>query len=55
MTTPAGPPPGRKTYTRLAAGRRIPTEYELVSTELHYNYPRRFELAAVSSNRLGWL
>jgi toluene monooxygenase system protein E len=46
MTMPAGRPPGRKTYTRLAAGRRIPTEYELVSTELHYNYPRRFELTA---------
>ena len=32
MTTP-----GRKTYTRLAAGRRIPLEYELLSTDLHYN------------------
>lgn len=39
-------PPGRKTYTRLATGRRIPTEYELMSTDLHYNYPRRFELPA---------
>jgi toluene monooxygenase system protein E len=48
MTTPARPPPGRKTYTRLAAGRRIPTEYELVSTELHYNHPRRFELTAAN-------
>ncbi|MDT5139461.1 MAG: toluene monooxygenase system protein [Mycobacterium sp.] len=37
-------PPGRKTYTRLASGRRIPTEYELMSTDLHYNHPRRFEL-----------
>jgi toluene monooxygenase system protein E len=37
-------PPGRKTYTRLASGRRIPTEYELMSTDLHYNYPHRFEL-----------
>jgi toluene monooxygenase system protein E len=46
MTTPAGRPPGRKTYTRLAAGRRIPTEYELVSTDLHYNHPMRFELTA---------
>ena len=46
MTTPAGRPPGRKTYTRLAAGRRIPTEYELLSTDLHYNHPRRFELTA---------
>jgi toluene monooxygenase system protein E len=48
MTTPAGPPPGRKTYTRLATGRRVPTEYELVSSELHYNYPRRFELTAAN-------
>ena len=48
MTTPAGRPPGRKTYTRLATGRRIPTEYELVSTELHYNHPRRFELTAAN-------
>ena len=39
-------PPGRKTYTRLTTGRRIPTEYELMSTDLHYNYPRRFELPA---------
>jgi toluene monooxygenase system protein E len=39
-------PPGRKTYTRLATGRRIPTEYELMSTDLHYNHPRRFELPA---------
>ncbi|HEV7419679.1 MAG TPA: toluene hydroxylase [Mycobacterium sp.] len=44
MTASPGPPPGRKTYTRLAAGRRIPTEYELLSTDLHYNHPRRFEL-----------
>ena len=48
MTTPTGRPPGRKTYTRLAAGRRIPTEYELVSTDLHYNHPRRFELTAAN-------
>ena len=38
--------PGRKTYTRLEKGRRIPTEYELMSTDLHYNYPHRFELPA---------
>lgn len=44
--TPLDRPPGRKTYTRLATGRRIPTEYELTSTDLHYNYPRRFELPA---------
>jgi toluene monooxygenase system protein E len=46
MTTPLGRPPGRKTYTRLTAGRRIPAEYELLSTDLHYNYPLRFELPA---------
>ncbi|WP_431239821.1 toluene hydroxylase [Mycolicibacterium aichiense] len=39
-------PPGRKTYSRLETGRRIPTEYELMSTGLHYNHPRRFELPA---------
>ena len=48
MTTPAGRPPGRKTYTRLAAGRRVPLEYELVSTDLHYNHPMRFELTAAN-------
>jgi toluene monooxygenase system protein E len=48
MTTPAGRPPGRKTYTRLAVNRRIPTEYELGSTDLHYNYPMRFELPAAN-------
>jgi len=45
MTTPPDRPPGRKTYSRLATGRRVPLEYELVSTDLHYNYPLRFELA----------
>jgi len=48
MTTPAGRPPGRKTYTRLGVNRRIPTEYELGSTDLHYNYPMRFELSAAN-------
>jgi toluene monooxygenase system protein E len=48
MTPPAGRPPGRKTYTRLTAGRRIPLEYELVSTDLHYNHPMRFELTAAN-------
>jgi toluene monooxygenase system protein E len=48
MTTPVGRPPGRKTYTRLATGRRVPPEYELVSTDLHYNYPMRFELPAAN-------
>src|SRR5580698_10085574 len=41
-------PPGRKAYSRLAAGRRVPLEYELVSTDLHYNYPMRFELPAAN-------
>ncbi|AQA06362.1 hypothetical protein BVC93_12945 [Mycobacterium sp. MS1601] len=45
MTGPARPP-GRKNYTRLTTGRRIPSDYELMSTDLHYNYPRRFELSA---------
>src|SRR6201994_2494601 len=48
MTTPAGRPPGRKTYTRVAAERVVPSEYELVSTDLHYNHPMRFELAAAN-------
>ena len=48
MTTPVGRPPGRKTYTRLATGRRVPPEYELVSTDLHYNHPMRFELPAAN-------
>ena len=37
-------PPTRKTYSRLATSRRMPTEYEVVSTDLHYNYPDGFEL-----------
>ncbi len=37
-------PPARKTYSRLVATRRMPSEYELVSTDLHYNYPDAFEL-----------
>jgi toluene monooxygenase system protein E len=48
MTTPVGRPPSRKTYTRLATGRRVPLEYELVSTDLHYNHPMRFELPAAN-------
>jgi toluene monooxygenase system protein E len=43
---PSDPAPRRKTYTRLVTGRRVPTEYEVVSTDLHYNYPHRFELAS---------
>jgi toluene monooxygenase system protein E len=48
MTSPTGRPRGRKTYTRLAAGRRVPLEYELVSSDLHYNHPQRFELSAAN-------
>lgn len=44
MNATEGPPP-RKTYSRLMSGRRMPNEYELVSTDLHYNHPDRFELA----------
>jgi toluene monooxygenase system protein E len=36
--------PVRKTYSRLVTTRRIPSEYELVSTDLHYNFPDDFEL-----------
>ena len=32
----------------VAAGPRVPLEYELVSTDLHYNYPMRFELPAAN-------
>ena len=38
-------PPVRKTSSRLATSRRVPTEYEIVSTGLHYHYPDGFELA----------
>jgi hypothetical protein len=34
-----------RTYSGLHTGRRVPTEYEVVSTDLHYDYPLRFELA----------
>jgi toluene monooxygenase system protein E len=33
-----------KTYSRLHAGRRRLSEYEIVSSDLHYNYPSKFEL-----------
>ena len=36
----------RKTYSRIESGRRVPSEYEVVSSDLHYNFPRRFELSA---------
>jgi toluene monooxygenase system protein E len=53
MSTPPARPPGRKTYTRLTAGRRIPTEYEFVSSDLHYNHPYRFELPTANPV-VGW-
>src|ERR1700727_248455 len=48
MTAPTPPdrPAGRKRYSRLATGRRVPREYEFVSSDLHYNYPLAFELPA---------
>src|SRR6202020_1642348 len=48
MTAPTPPdrPPGGKTYSRLATGRRVPRQYEFVSSDLHYNYPLAFELPA---------
>ncbi len=33
-----------KTYSRLQDGRRRLSEYEVVSTDLLFNYPDRFEL-----------
>ena len=37
-----------KTYSRLQDGRRRLSEYEIVSTDLHYNYPSRFELGGAN-------
>ena len=34
-----------KSYSMLGAKRRLPTEYELTSTKLHYHYPNNFELS----------
>lgn len=33
-----------RTYSRLQDGRRRLSEYEIVSTDVLYNYPSRFEL-----------
>jgi toluene monooxygenase system protein E len=33
-----------KTYSRLQTDRRRPSEYEIVSSDLHYSYPSKFEL-----------
>jgi toluene monooxygenase system protein E len=35
----------QKSYSMLGAKRRMPTEYELTSSRLHYHYPRNFELS----------
>lgn len=34
-----------KTYSMLQTGRRLPSNYELVSSRLHYHYPHNFELS----------
>jgi toluene monooxygenase system protein E len=44
---------GRKTYSRLENGRRLPTEYEIVSSDLHYHYPGNFELGP-ENPVIGW-
>jgi toluene monooxygenase system protein E len=54
MTRPPVRPPARKTFSRLAVGRRIPLEYELVSTDLHYNHPQRFELQPAGNPVVAW-
>jgi toluene monooxygenase system protein E len=41
---PVRRPPSLKTYSRLSTRRRIPTEYEVVSSGLHYHFPHKFEL-----------
>jgi toluene monooxygenase system protein E len=38
----------KKTYSRLQTGRRRLSEYEIVSSDLHYNHPFRFEIGAAS-------
>ena len=48
MNLATGQPSTRKTYSRLRTDRRLPTEYEVVSTDLHYNYPDAFELTDTS-------
>jgi toluene monooxygenase system protein E len=37
-----------KTYSRFTTNRRRPSEYEIVSTGLVFNYPSNFELSATS-------
>ena len=37
-----------KTYSRFKTDRRRPSEYEIVSTGLVFNYPSNFELSAAS-------
>lgn len=48
MTGSRPRPPRRKTYRRLTTRRRIPPVYELVSSDLHYNHPMKFELPATN-------
>src|SRR5262249_9167722 len=38
------PRPTLKTYSHLAAARRVPTEYEIVTTRLHHHVERGFEI-----------
>src|SRR5437870_3815533 len=35
----------RKTYSHLASAKRMPTEYEITTTKLHYYTARGFEVA----------
>lgn len=35
----------QKTYSMLEAKRRVPSEYELTSSKLHYHFPNNFELS----------
>lgn len=37
--------PKLKTFSRLSGGRRVPSEYEIVSSQLHYHFPNKFELS----------
>jgi toluene monooxygenase system protein E len=43
-----------KTYTHFGGARRIPTEYEVVSSRLHYHYPYKFELPAQGNPVVAW-
>ena len=43
-----------KTYTHFGAQRRMPSEYEVVSSRLHYHYPHKFELPARGNPVVAW-